>query len=514
MNTQIIELSAINAKQKISNAEWTTNLQRTITLQPNDQITILQSIIDANLAGDFQNINIEQDTNITIEFGFYYVNDSIDLNYGLNIDTAVKLGLYVARDSDYNLITNKKTFTITAGNYNASTLAQLLSAQISQIPQYESIDVFNSLGGGIIEPMINYFEVGGDSFESSEFGFDSITASSPLTPQQLAAYTVGTDIIVYYRNNDSTVQKHEVKVFSVANNIITFEPVIEFLFDKNTIYDLYCILKTGQSIKLYNHQPSKDVTDDWIEAKSIPRFMGTNEFAIEYNINNNGKFQFTQFHMSPYTSDTDNEQSINAIQYNESGSLFFLDVRTGIFFTQLEPANFWFDTLGFNSNIIVIDNKTNIALQTPLLRGINITSNYIGADALIASTRTNGKIPITPYDYKTNLTNAIIATNTYISQDIGYSLIELRAIPSDYNSENKGLSSGILQICSNAYDNNGFTTSYNESSLTFINTSNQPIIYGSFNVRILNPKDYTPIKTLGPRTTIFLQIIKAINNIP
>jgi hypothetical protein len=510
MNQQVIELSCYNSRQRTTNGEWITNLRKPFTLEPNSQVTILQSIIDMNLAGDYNNICISEDVPITIEFGYYYVNDAVDLDYGLTVDTAEKFQFYIARDDNNKLITNKLSFTIKAGNYDAATIAQIISSSVSKIPAYESVDTYASLGGQIIEPMINYYEIGCESFRSTDFGFNSVTAASPFTDSQIEYYTPGTDIYVYWRDNDSSIQKTENSIASldIPTRTINFNDDIPFLEDSNRITDVYVILKTPIPIKFYN-QTGK-VPDDWISAKSISRFMGTNEFACEYNINNNGKFQFTQFHMSGYPSNTDNEQSINVMQYNGSGSLFFQDTRTGLFFTSLEPQTFWFDTLGFSRNIIVTDDETNLKLQTQLVRGVNVTSDYVGADALIGSTRTNGAIPISPYSYKTNLTNAIVADSTYVSQDSGYCLIEISAIPTDYNSEIKGLSSGILQIVSNAYDNNGFVTAYGDSSLSFINNSSNAIQYGSFKVRILNPRDYNVVRTLGPRSTIFLTLTQGL----
>ena len=64
----------------------------------------------------------------------------------------------------------------------------------------------------------------------------------------------------------------------------------------------------------------------------------------------------------------------------------------------------------------------------------------------------------------------------------GYFLLEIQAIPTDYNSELAGLSSGIIQIISNAYDSGGLITSYNDSALSFQNNTTSVITYGSFKV--------------------------------
>jgi hypothetical protein len=510
MNSQIIELSSINARQKISNGEWITNLQKPFTLNPADQITIRQSIIDANLAGDYNNLAIANDIQASLTFGYYYVNDAVDLDFGMTVDTAEKLGIYIARDSSNTLITNNKTFTIPAGNYDAASMAEFVSAQVSKLPSYQSIDQFAALGGGIIEPMLNSYEIGCESFRSSAFGFNSVLASSPFTTSQIEFYVPNAKIYVYWKDNSGSQQKTENEVLSIdiPTQTVNFVNDIPLLETDNFVTDVFLYLEEAIPIKFYN-QSYKANSNDWITAKSIDRFMGTNEFALEYNVNNTGRFQFSQFHMSPYTSDTDADQCISVIQYNSSGSLFFLDTRTGLFFTDMSPASFWFDTLGFNSSMLVVDNQPALQLQTRLTRGVNITSNYLGADALIGATRTNAKIPLAIYFYKTTLTNAIIASNDYISQDIGYVLIEISAIPTDYNSEIRGLSSGVIQICSNAYDNNGFITCYSDTALSFINNSENPIQYGSFRVRILNPQDMSVVQTLGPRTTVFLELIRA-----
>lgn len=512
MNSALIELSAVHSRQKISSGEWTNNLQHPFTLNPGDQITVRQSIIDANLAGDsFDNITIAQDIPLLLEFGFYYVNDSDDLTYGLTIDTAQKLGFYVARDTTTKeLIKNQISFTIPAGNYSASGLAEYISAFISKMPEYETIDQFSSIGAGIIEPMFNSYEIGCESFvDDKNFGFNSVVSTNALTPQQIAAYPAGTEIYCFWRDNDSSIQKTENSILNidVQTNTINFTDVISYLETDNRITDVYIVLKTAVATTFYNQYGTPA---DTIKPKSIFRFMGANQFALEYNINNSNRFQFSVFHMSPYPTNTDSDTSVNVIQYNNSGSLYFLDTRSGLFFTQLQPVSFWQDLLGFNlTNLLVVDSAPALCkLQTPLKRGVNITSNYVGADCLIASTRTLGSLPVSPYSYKTTLTNSILAEKAFISQDTGYFLLEIQAIPTDYNSELAGLSSGIIQIISNAYDSGGLITSYNDSALSFQNNTTSVITYGSFKVRILNPKDYTVLTTLGPRSTVFLEIIR------
>lgn len=507
MNSQLIELSCINAREKVSNAEWTTNLQKPFYLNPGDTITVRQSIIDANLSGEYTNINIASDIDVSIEYGYYYVNDGQDLTYGNNIINSTPFGFYIARQNDGSLFRNTKTFKIPAGNYSAPALAEFVSSAISKIPAYETYDQYISLPGNLLTVFENNLSIGGQSFKSSEFGFNSITSVTPLTQPQIDAFVPTTPIYVYWRDNNSKLQKTSNIVESRNGNVINFVNDIPFLEEDNTITDITVVLQTPQTLRCYNEFGGNT---DWIEGTNPPRFIGTNQFALEYNINNSGKFQFSIFHTSPYTSDTDSDPSINVMQFNGAGDLFFQDTRTGIFFTQLEPASLWRDILGFNlSNLIVVDNPTEKTLVTKLTRGKNITSNYIGADTLIGSTRSLAKIATAPYNYKTTLTNPIIADNVFISQDIGYCLVEISAIPTDYNGELGGLKSGVIQICSNAYDNNGFITSYAESSLFFINNSGIQTQYGSFRIRILNPRDYTPVKTLGPRSTVFLEIVNA-----
>jgi hypothetical protein len=176
----------------------------------------------------------------------------------------------------------------------------------------------------------------------------------------------------------------------------------------------------------------------------------------------------------------------------------------------LEPIDFWKNVLGFDTTgLIVVDGEPNTyKLQTQLVRGVNITSQYLGIDALIGNSRLLGTIPSTPYFYKTNITNPIIAPFTYTSQDAGYMLIEIMAIPSSFTSEVKPMS-GIVQIASTNWDGSGFITVYSDSSISFTNTSDLASIFGSFKIRILSPLDYQPVTLLGSKSTIFLEIIRA-----
>jgi hypothetical protein len=520
MTSEIIECSCFNSRQQISGAEWITNLPKALTLNQGDSISVRQSILDANLSGEYTNIAIIEDIPIEIDFGYYYVNDDQELTYGrgdpLQSDP---MGFYIARDltkTGYPVLTNKKTFTIPKKNYSAQELAEFISAEVSKIPVFLSVEEYDIQPNLLFTPSQNSYK-----FACIEFSipdgvneFSTLTAfQTPMDPSLQAQYIVDTDIILNFTFNDTSKLEIDVKITAInyQTGQITFAPAYTYQIGGEIfITDITVSLKTPASIRFYNQNYNPNFANDYITC-ATSRYVGSNQFALEYNINGSGKFQFSIMHCPPYATDTDDEPAISVMQFSSNPDLYFQDTRTGIFFTNLQPANFWNNVLGFDvDSILVIDGPLNTyKLQTPLIRGINITSQYLGLDAIIGSTRKLATIPTSAYFYKTNITNAIVAPFTYTSQDAGYMLIEITAIPTQYSSEIKPLS-GIVQIASSNWDGSGYITVYNDSSISFTNTNENPFIFGSFKVRILSPLDYKPVTLLGGKSTIFLELIKAL----
>jgi len=509
MNSQIIECAHIAAKNPISNAEWNNTLNKPLLLKPGESISVRQSILDLALSGEYTNIQITEPIELTIKYGYYYTSDGNSITYkNPNYDL---MELYVARNTVDNqgttLFTNTISFTLPAKNWAAPELAEYLSAEISKVPQgINNISVYNESLNHLLIPATNNYRIDCKNFTipSSAFGFNNVISQFPITSEIIQYYT-GQQIKLYWKYGKSKYQNNTVTIESVTpQGQFNFTPAIQSPSDDSVfVFGVYIYLVTPIDIVFYNQSKPTQTPPDAFTCDT-QRYMGTNQFSIEYNVNGSGKFQITTMHMSPYPSDTDADPCVNFIVADELAELFIEDTRSGIFFTGLSPPSFWQDILGFDLNNILVVDGTNGALATPLQRGVNITSNYVGLDSLIGSTRALATIPTAVYSYKTTLTNPIIAPISYNSPDSGYLLIEIRNIPSNYDTDDRTMS-GIVQIASNNWDTSGFVTVYADSSIAFTNNSNELLPITQIGIRILNPITKTPHTLLGDKSTIFLE---------
>lgn len=519
MTSQIIECAHVASLSSSSNADWTNTLNKPLTLQPGDSIGVRQSILDLQLSGEYTNIQIIKDIDIEITYGYYYTNDDISLTYATQSYDLMQL--YVARNTQVvnnvnvgkDLFTNTIKFTLPAKNWSAPELAQFISAEASRVPQgITNVTSFNQAANKIMTPATNSYRVDCKNFSipGSEFGFNSVVSQFPIS-QQIATFYTGKEITVYWRYEDSSYQSNTVTctTVDVATGTFNFTPIIQSPLDDTVhVFGVYIYLTTPVEIVFYN--PTKAIATPPVKSDSFTcnsvRYMGTNQFSIEYDISGSGKFQISTMHLSPYPSDTDGDQCINFIKAGGEDELYIEDTRSGIFFTNLSPQSFWEDILGFDLNNLIVIDGTNGILQTPLERSKNITSNYVGLDSIIGATRALATIPSGVYSYKTTITNPIIAPESYNSPDNGYLLVEIKAIPTQYDCDDRTCS-GIVQIASNNWDSSGFVTVYSDSSIVFVNNSTEPMTIGSVSIRILDPVTKQPHPLMGDKSTIFLEKI-------
>lgn len=515
MSSQIIECAHVAAPSTSPNADWSNTLNKPLTLQPGDSIGVRQSILDLQLSGEYTNIQITKDIEISLTYGYYYTSDDTSLTY--NNPTYDLMSQYVARNTvnqiGTSLFTNTITFTLPAKNWAAPEIAQFLSAKFSGIPQgITNISSYNQETNRILTPATNSYRIDCKNFSipSSEFGFNSVQSQYPIS-DEIAFFYTGNQFKVHWKYEDSSPQYNTVTCTTVdaATGTFNFTPAIESPLDDTVkVFSVYIYLVTPIDITFYNPvktMPTPPTKPDSFTC-TTPRYMGTNQFSIEYDINGSGKFQISTMHLSPYPSDTDSDPAINFIQIAGQAELYIEDTRSGIFFTDLQPRTFWEDILGFNLNTLIVRDGDNGLLQTPLERGVNITSNYVGLDSIIGATRALATIPDAKYSYKTTITNPIIAPDSFNSPDNGYLLVEIKAIPTKYDCDDRTMS-GIVQIASNNWDSSGFVTVYSDSSIVFFNNSTESMTIGSIGVRILDPVTKQPHLLIGPKSTIFLEKI-------
>ncbi len=199
--------------------------------------------------------------------------------------------------------------------------------------------------------------------------------------------------------------------------------------------------------------------------------------------------------------DSNKTEGIDVIK-DGNGILRMIDVRSGIFWTDLQPRPFW-EGLGFDmSSLLVVDG--NNMLTTPLVRGQNITVGFAGLDAFISNARVLPVVPVDAYFYETSQTNPIIAPNNYTGTDGGFYIIEVLGLATDYQDDSKTYCA-VMSIGSRNYDQNGFITIYGDGSIPFINNGD-PRTITTLHIRILDPITKQPSTLLGSRNSVFLNI--------
>jgi hypothetical protein len=202
-------------------------------------------------------------------------------------------------------------------------------------------------------------------------------------------------------------------------------------------------------------------------------------------------------------------QAIQGVSVKEtvtsSGVYGAADTRSGIFFTDLEPTAFW-SNLGFTLNNILVVDGDNEKLRTRLVRGVNITSHLFGYDGIISHSYVlPSPVPSAEYFYATETVISIEADTELLNNDSGYYLIELVGLKTDYLNDNGQQLPAIMNVASKNYNQGGYITGYGDGSITYTNTG-EPYMLSSLRVRILDPITKTPITTIGPKNSVFVQV--------
>ena len=296
----------------------------------------------------------------------------------------------------------------------------------------------------------------------------------------------------------------------------------------------------GVSLNSERYLVSTDLANPTIlsttEATSIT--LGASQITLIYDPEIN-KFIFQQLHTN--ITDGGGKSQLRYQNINNTGTEFFLaDKHSGIFFTDLQPASLWQDTMGFgaNANVVVgLDpNKTvrsygsddgtgsfvanvnlvNVILsQVTLKEGVNITSNFAGIDSAV---RKDGS-----YYQELAVTNTT-AVETFDLLSIvaplepffdsvlqhPYFMVEISGFPSSSIRNLDSDNSSIRAIISKYYSTDNFTIqSSAEGSLVYVHRG-ASFYLNSLHTRILDPNE-KPADSIGDNNTLFLEVVKKSN---
>lgn len=511
-----IELSTYNSKEVLSNSEYTCTFPP-VEIPNGASIQITQAFLDSNLSGAYQNIVIPEDLQISITFGLFYVNMK-DSNKDPEISN-VPFDMYVARHSDLSLYTDACLVTIPKDNYTPAELANLITKQVVAVPSLRDIQDISYRPGYVLKTSnINYsFPIDIKSTQSSAYEEDNYIEKlkalyTPVDPIIFSKFQPKTKIVITFQEKYGYPSSFSttLETFDQNTGMLTFNPPsTTFLYtgpEELPYTNVSVSLKDAYQISFHNQT---DANDSWVFTK--PVYVGTNQFALEFD-SDSGKFQFTQTHMPMYSTPTSSQPQAQPCcvvdsYLSSTGVTTYapIDARTGVFFTNLQPASFW-ESLGFDlTSLLVVDDNVNHVLKTKLTRGVNITSQFFGFDGFISDCRKYPAPLFASYEYVTDVVLSIAANQQLPNADSGYYLIELKGLTTQYSTDNGDQLSSVMSIASKNYNQSGFITAYSDGSIPFVNTG-EPFTLTSIKVRILDPITKQVVNTLGAKNSVFIQI--------
>lgn len=548
----IIELSYNNASQKNMTSDWTNTFQQQMMLNPGDGLVSKLCLLDYSSTGQYSNIEIPQDINVSMECGFYYVaNNPEYYNSDLTPEpnhldfNGVEFGkYYVARDytqQEYPLITSTKNFVLKKGVYDVNELCQEITRTMTTIntPDIGKSIEFDDLAGKYFfrSTYLNEASVNVYTFtqiiqtsEEGENGREWIQYNvvKPANLWQLQPFNVGDTVSFAFQfdpkvNNfsgtliqiDKVAGTFQIKYYTDSiNENATFDDNI--LFDENLVgvvpplpYDQYFgIMFKPQSaltpVRFYDPESFNDVFYFTINTRS---YMGASQCALLYNDNNDGKFSFKYMHTPLYDSDGNEIVSVLNVA---GGTYYYALAQTGIFWTNLEPKELWQDIFGFNLNEMIVSDTLAKYLVPKFTLSQNITSNLITYDDVFNKAKwTESPEADKTYSTRSDDTFKIVGKEQQTAFVSPYFIVQILGLGVANMLDDTKSYQTIAQICSKQYDNNGVITSFSDGIPFFYNTSPEPLLISSLRVRILDGTTKEPTQILGQNNNIFLQIVKA-----
>ena len=144
--------------------------------------------------------------------------------------------------------------------------------------------------------------------------------------------------------------------------------------------------------------------------------------------------------------------------------------------------------------------------RSPFAPGV--MSRPFGPGALNTDGHLIGKVTLT-YTVASTTTNSLDADNNYEVDDSGYYRIEVESVFSiEFKQEGQRLGT-VIGCVSNNYQQNDYITGYGaDSGIPYVHEGVSQVL-SSVKCKIIDPATNLPVDTLGPNSTILLEIVKA-----
>ena len=276
-------------------------------------------------------------------------------------------------------------------------------------------------------------------------------------------------------------------------------------------------------------------------------FCGSSQFGLVYD-DITDKFQIASIHSSIYSTNPADQLTAPIVKVisDNAGGKVALNKSGGIFFYALNPPELFFgedSVFKFNPNVCAVpQTKIGILPGSPnenfdivnLKDGVSSTGDLQGLDTLIQKkpiaaanpdpVKGFDVVPGLPFQTAISQTKPINAlTNMSSSREAYFKLeIDIPGVSQNVVQNNtekitgqpfglRGLNRNIQAIIGRYYSANNFTTAYNEGSIPFQYTANNPAQVSQFKVRILGPNGELA-EGLGEKNTLFIEHVKDSEN--
>ena len=429
----VISVSAYNSKGKVINGEWESILAETMIINDGDTIAIKDAYIDTRTRSS-DDIYIEEDTKLIIEFYYYYVFAATDSSImkvyckqpPANLETATRTLAFVNLATPnvtelvcpdglpyllmgyyypYNFATHsydtsvalswqplvgKWEYTLKTGSYSKDYLATYLTKNMAR--------VYPNLYGAHCEPnfgLFNNFATYEDpnivpGANNSPFVIQTsyrAVAEQPGVNIQEFFIEAGWNPTISTQAFDYVPGSNTNPISCVLASLTTLKSnggKTNFLFqgeanaqEQYVIFPILTPQSIGQSV----------INNKGFQESSLymGALVGASQISLLWNDQNSGIYSFDYIH-SPILVGGNQVVVASAGVFNNAvpfPSISMSDRQSGILFAQLKPSLFWKDTLGFdidNINVTfrIAPGDNRIGLNWDRYQKIT-TGNYWGA---------------------------------------------------------------------------------------------------------------------------------------
>lgn len=509
----IIEVSKKYDNDNTENYKITNILKEPIKIKNGQSLIMKMAILDSKTATQFQNMEITNDINITVECGFWVANLPQDIGDYDTLNQNTKFFEYnICRDTGFQLIKSSRNFTLPKGNYAPSEISSYITRKLNELDYKNSLNV-SYITDDVINNPQNYFLRGQNQYYIIR-GIASLTNDKVILINKTdngdinnPKFSVGNQVTVQFNGTDY-LETSITAITTYAQDTTKLEIEFNDAFPSgNTIIDVF-LMKQYQT--LFNAGDLQDATI--YNTYSKDTYFGANQISLVFNYENNNKFTFENMHSPLYDPKSGNPAVLTYFGHLGAPFSRICAAWSGVFFTKLEPVDFWQNTLGFNlDSILCTYDPVNYKLNQELQPGVNITTQFIDYNSISVGV-VIPKIPVGDPSQKgknlaqyqdSNITNPIIGelglnqgNNRfyYIWADMGL----------NFNNHYKdGRKWELVGIAGKNYDSNGGLYVFAESSFQYTHLG-EDITISSLTIQILN-EDETPAN-VGINNTLFFEI--------